>query len=218
LLALLASTINVFVQKWQVETRKSKVESNMRQIANAMRAHIETNKRYPARIGPGKGQKLSWRVAILPFVNEQSLYDQFHLDEPWDSDNNKKLIKKMPEVFYSPQRPKDGKTLFLVPVGKDTVFENPNGISDRGVSNSQTRTIILVEANEDRTVIWTKPDDLEYDAARPMNGLGHAWPDGFHAAFADGTPRFIKVSVNLDILKSLFSRWTEYEEPPRVED
>ena len=45
---------------------------------------------------------LSWRVALLPFLEENELYKQFHLDEAWDSDHNKKLLAKMPRVFAPP--------------------------------------------------------------------------------------------------------------------
>ena len=48
---------------------------------------------------------LSWRVAILPFLEQQPLYEQFHLDEPWDSPHNKTLIEQMPQVYAIPGSP-----------------------------------------------------------------------------------------------------------------
>jgi len=52
------------------------------------------------------------------YIEEQKLYQEFKLDEPWDSDHNKKLIAKMPKVFANPHNPKqavDGKTTYLAP-------------------------------------------------------------------------------------------------------
>ena len=45
---------------------------------------------------------MSWRVAILPYIDQHGLYKQFHLDEPWDSEHNKPLMAKMPAVYRSP--------------------------------------------------------------------------------------------------------------------
>src|SRR5262245_41316018 len=64
---------------------------------------------------------LSWRVAILPYI-DNALYQRFHLDEAWDSPSNKELITEIPDVYCSPGRPKDGKTLYLQCVGEETPF------------------------------------------------------------------------------------------------
>ena len=49
---------------------------------------------------------------------------------------------------------------------------------------------MVVEADDDHAVIWTRPEDWQFDPEHPMAGLGHAHPDGFNAAFADGSVRF----------------------------
>jgi hypothetical protein len=70
---------------------------------------------------------LSWRVALLPFLNHDNLYKQFHLDEPWDSEHNKKLLDKMPDIFRVPgQKDKSG-TYYQVFVGESTMFEQLKG-------------------------------------------------------------------------------------------
>ncbi|MEQ8788046.1 MAG: hypothetical protein RIC55_17190 [Pirellulaceae bacterium] len=42
---------------------------------------------------------LSWRVAMLPGLYCRTLYGEFHLDEPWDSPHNLKLLKHMPTAY-----------------------------------------------------------------------------------------------------------------------
>jgi len=37
----------------------------------------------------------SWRVLILPFLEQQDLYNQIRLDEPWDSEYNKQFHDRM---------------------------------------------------------------------------------------------------------------------------
>jgi len=47
---------------------------------------------------------LSWRVAILPFIEEEALYKRFKLDEPWDSPHNIALLKEMPQTYALPNQ------------------------------------------------------------------------------------------------------------------
>ena len=94
-----------------------------------MRNYHDANKHFPAAAIRSKDGKplLSWRVALLPMMEHEKLYDQFHLDEPWDSEHNKKLIDKMPAMYRSPKSrlKAPGMTNYVVPVGPGTVFEGP---------------------------------------------------------------------------------------------
>jgi hypothetical protein len=135
---------------------------------------------------------LSWRVAILPFIEEDALYREFKLDEPWDSEHNKKLIAKMPKVF-APVRGKTkepGMTYYQVFVGPDAPFNGtiaptiPGSFTD-GLAN----TFLVAEAGE--AVPWTKPQDIPFDAGKPLPKLGGLFADGWHVAMADGLVRFV---------------------------
>ena len=86
--------------------RRAQCTNNLKQIGLAMHNYVAAhNNAFPAPALPGKDGKpaLSWRVALLPYLEQQSLYDRFHLDEPWDSPHNKALIKEMPAVFTCPE-------------------------------------------------------------------------------------------------------------------
>jgi hypothetical protein len=79
----------------------------------------------PAIVSQGGKPLLSWRVAILPFIEQDALYKQFHLDEPWDSPHNRKLIAHMPAVFAPVVRtPRPHMTYFQFIVGPDAIFRN----------------------------------------------------------------------------------------------
>jgi hypothetical protein len=65
---------------------------------------------------------LSWRVHLLPFLDAHDLYKQFHLDEPWDSQHNKKLVDQMPAVYQTGNAGAGGKTSLLVFTGDHAVF------------------------------------------------------------------------------------------------
>ena len=40
----------------------------------------------------------SWRVELLPYLDQNDLYGQYRMNEPWDSENNKKVLEQMPAV------------------------------------------------------------------------------------------------------------------------
>jgi hypothetical protein len=190
--------------------RRNQSMNNLKQLALALQNHHDTKKAFPAQAICNKDGKplLSWRVAILPFIEENDLYNQFHLDEPWDSEHNKPLLERMPEVFANPnlKLPK-GKTSYLAMVGKDCVFDGTDkGIPIQGITDGTSKTVAIVEADADKAVEWTKPDDLKYDANNPSAGLGHVHPGGWLAAFCDGHVQFISDTTDQNVLKALFTK------------
>src|SRR5262249_33985180 len=83
------------------------VVNDLKEIALAMHNYYSTLNQWPRAAISGQDGKplLSWRVAILQFIEQEdanNLYKQFHLDEPWDSEHNKKLIEKMPRLYQGP--------------------------------------------------------------------------------------------------------------------
>ena len=142
-------------------------------------------------------------------MDEDALYKEFHLDEPWDSEHNKKLIARMPEVYKSPKSKVsgEGKTNYLTVRGEKSVFPGKKAIGfAKIIPDGTSNTIMTVEVSDDRAVIWTKPDDFEYDQQDPMKGLVGLWPDGFIAGLADGSVRFVWSSIDPAVLKALFTR------------
>jgi prepilin-type processing-associated H-X9-DG protein len=136
---------------------------------------------------------LSWRVALLPHFGEEenALYRAFHLDEPWDSEHNKKLIEKMPRVYMNPRAPAEpGKTYYKVFVGGGAVFDRDSlrAMSIAQIRDGTSNTIMIAEGGE--PVIWTKPDDFEFDPRKPLN-LAIPGATGINVCMADGSVRFI---------------------------
>src|SRR5262249_8583387 len=140
---------------------------------------------------------LSWRVAILPFLEQEALYNLFHLDEPWDSPHNKALISLMPPTYACPsaRRTEPGLTSYRGVLGKGAPFEVTEGRRLPDFTDGTAFTIMVAEAKE--AVPWTKPDELPLDDD-PMTLLGRfgsPHPGGFNATFADGSVKFIKNTI-----------------------
>jgi hypothetical protein len=131
---------------------------------------------------------LSWRVAILPYIGEETLYKQFDLDQPWDSPKNKRLLRRMPKTFRVPggKVHGTGMTCYLAPVGEHVAFNGAQGRNKADFKNGLSRTIMLIEAMPDRAVPWTKPDDLQFDKSNPSAGLFGQRDSGSLVLLADG--------------------------------
>lgn len=199
------------VQQAREAARRAQDKNNLKQIGLAMHNSHDTYNRFPPQaIRSKKDNKklLSWRVHILPFIEEAPLYQQFKLDEPWDSPNNKPLIEKMPRVYASPNHDdltKQGKTVFVAPTGKGTFWDDPEGRRIRDVIDGTSNTVMVVEAHKDSAVIWTKPDDIEIDFENPIKHMKSARVGGFHVLISDGSVRFISDNINVTTLKALFT-------------
>jgi hypothetical protein len=198
------------VQKVREAAARSKDQNNLKQIALAMHNYLSVYNTFPPHAIYSKDGKplLSWRVAILPYIEQDNLYKQFKLDEPWDSPNNKPLIAKMPQIYVIPNaKPtKDpGMTFYQVFVGKDAGFErSEKGTEITSVTDGTSNTILVAEAAD--PVIWTKPDDLAFDPAKPLPKLGGLFPTGFNVAFMDGSVRFIRQNIDAQTLRALITR------------
>ena len=194
--------------KIQMAAQKTISQNNLHQIGIAMHNYHDTYKRLPLHAIYSKDRKplLSWRVTILPYIEEQALYQQFKLDEPWDSEHNKKLLEKMPKI-YAPvrgQTKEPHSTFYQVFVGKGTAFEDNKKLRLLDFRDGTSNTLLVVEAGE--AVPWTKPADLPYQAKKDLPPLGGHFKDGFYIALADGSVRWIRRPFDASIFHLLITR------------
>lgn len=198
------------IQAAREAARRTQSLNNLKQLMLSLHVYADAKKTFPAHASYSADGKplLSWRVHVLPYLDQQALYQQFHLDEPWDSPHNRTLIAQMPAVFANPALGgAEGKTNYLAIVGKDCVFDGTaQGIGFRDITDGTSKTIMLVEANPDQAVEWTKPDDLEFDPDNPRAGLGALRPDWFNVAWADGRASFVANGIDPQILKAMATR------------
>jgi prepilin-type processing-associated H-X9-DG protein len=181
------------VQKVRDAASRAKLQNNLKQFAVGMYNYESANGHFPApAICDVQGKPLlSWRVAILPYIEEAQLFQQFKLDEPWDSPNNKQLLASMPKI-YAPLNNQavadEHKTYYRVFYPKGEIGVGP---TNDDLMNGFGNLVMIVEAGE--PVLWTKPDELEYEVGQPMPALGGIMPESktFNVAFFDGSVRAI---------------------------
>jgi hypothetical protein len=164
---------------------------NLKEVMLAFHLHRDKHLSFPNDIYSTAGKPLlSWRVLILPHIDQKDLYRQFKLDEPWDGETNKKLLGKMPKL-YAPIRvtAKDGMTFYRGFSGKDAVFGPDHGRDGIGLpieafGDGTSNTGIVFEAGE--PVIWTRPDELAFDPDEKVPKLGGMFDGVFHVGLGDG--------------------------------
>jgi len=147
----------------------------------------------------------------LPFIEQGALgalYNQFHLDEPWDSPHNIKLLDKMPKIYAPPRGVKNKVkygTFYQAFVGNGAAFDQKQEMSiPRSFPDGTANTILLVEAS--KAVPWTKPEDIPYNPKKPLPKLGAAFDNGFFVLMADASTRFIKNTISKETLHAAITR------------
>ncbi len=136
----------------------------------------------PAYIAGSDGKPMhSWRVLILPFLEQQELYDRYDFSQPWNSETNLKIAGEMPEIFRFHGSGDTGSvtTNYLAVVGENTVWPGATGRKSREITDDVATTILIVE-NEGAGVHWLEPRDLQ--AADMSRTIGD--PNGISSVYA----------------------------------
>jgi len=152
---------------------------------------------------------LSWRVGLLPYIEQAHVYSRFDLSQPWDSAKNRPasntMIKAFITPFSGPEAP-EVNTPYRVFYGGGALFEaDGTPVDIKRVSDGLSNTILMVHATEQ--VPWAAPREFPYSANAPLPKLGHpALPGGFNVGMADGSVRFVSDKVSERTLRGAITK------------
>jgi hypothetical protein len=143
-----------------------------------MHNYHDANKHFPPAVVCDKEGRLllSWRVLLLPYLDEEDLFKRFHLDEPWDSPHNIQLLDQMPDLFALPpwgtrEWCEPHSSFYQVFVGSGAAFEGCQGMTlPSDFPDGSSNTILIVTAS--KAVPWAKPEDVTYVPDLPIPPLG----------------------------------------------
>lgn len=179
--------------------------NNIRQLGLAMHNYESAFQAFPPPVLYSRhGKAYSWRIALLPFLERNDLYDQYRFDEEWNSPHNRLVTSSMPDVFRHPLSDENSTNSdYFVVTGDETIFPKIKAIAEgkasvKGtgfgqITDGSSNTILLVEAK--RNTHWAKPEDIPYQSGETLKDLGGFQKESFVVALADGSTQVCSAKV-----------------------
>ena len=206
----LISLIGHLTKSTKMSAAGMQQSNNLKQILLAIHNFESAHQGLPPRMTVSeKGTPLlSWRVFLLPYIEEQALYNEFHLDEPWDSPHNLKLVDRIPFGYQSSQFPDltRGQTLIQAPMQSGFTWNgNENRmLTFQDITDGTSNTICFVVAPKDKGVVWTKPDDLKLGLDSLVADL-FGDRESIEVGFFDGSVQKLERTIKAGLLKALMT-------------
>jgi hypothetical protein len=204
-------------QQRKLEALKARSRINMQQVGLAVLNYVSANKQYPpATIDNVEDEHalLSWRVAILPYLDQKQLADQFKLNEEWASPTNKPLSDHTPSVYLSPgdSDPDPGRTNIVAVVGPDTLISSDEAVNSDDCKDGLSQTIVAVEL-AGFGPRWSEPSEIAVDEfvaavgkTPSAKGLRPLYASGVLCVFADGSVHSLGKETDPAVLRALCTR------------
>ena len=144
---------------------RSVCKNNMKQIGLALHAYRDEYGCFPpAYIPDAKGRPfVSWRVLILPYLEEINLYNMYRMDEPWNGPNNFELADIQVSTYRCPESDHGEQTAtnYLAIVGDEAGFAGAEPRCGDVAKVALDHTIVIVEV-ADSGIPWSMPRDLDF--------------------------------------------------------
>ncbi len=194
---VMAGAMAPAIQQSRVAATRVKSANNLRQLGLAILNYHDAYGHFPVGIRDPQGRPLlSWRVQVLPFLEELELYERFKLDEAWDSPDNQVLLDEMPEVFRSDLPGVESwQAVYQAVAGSQQIF-NGRLTSITDIKDGMSGTAMLVETNAESVAVWTSPYDSRIQREDPFVELRREDVLGFNVLMADGAVRTISFGVS----------------------
>jgi prepilin-type processing-associated H-X9-DG protein len=190
--------------------RRAQCTNNLKQIGLALYNYEQTYKALPpAYTVDARGRPLhSWRTLILPFLEQQSLYDTIDLTKPWNDQANTGAAMAQILTYRCPsaELKEDQTTTYLAIASPKAALRpgTPRPLAE--ITDGTDRTLLVVEVPAAQAVPWMAPIDTSEVAVLAMaTSKAHSHPGGFNAALADGSVRFLKATIPPGVLRALMT-------------
>ncbi|MSR57404.1 MAG: DUF1559 domain-containing protein [Planctomycetaceae bacterium] len=210
---VLAALLLPAVQQAREAARRTQCKNNLKQIGLALHNYHDTYHCFPpAFIADESGKPMhSWRVLILPYLDEPGLYSRYRFDEPWDGPNNSQLLPLMPAIYRCPSDPSSPaatNTAYAGVFGPKSVFRGTQPVRMADITDGTANTLAVGEVGAGTAIPWMKPQDIDitlHPTIGSPGGFGSAHVGGCHFIMLDGSVRFVSQNINATTLQSLFT-------------
>jgi prepilin-type processing-associated H-X9-DG protein len=200
-------------------SRRTQCRFNLNQIGMALHNYHDKYGSFPpAYVADENGRPMhSWRVLLLPFIEETALYEKYRFDEPWNGPHNKKLADTILPIFNCPSDEHGGTgnastmTNYVVVVGAETAWPENGATAFKDFTDGLSKTLLVVEV-ANSGIHWMEPRDLQVLQMAPTvnaksgQGISSPHTGGAQVLFADGHVQFITENLSADDLRALLTR------------
>lgn len=195
--------------------KRTQCKNNLKQIVLALHNYHDAYGSFPpAYIADKNGRPMhSWRVLLLPYLDQAQLYDKYRFNEPWNGPNNSIVAKTRLPVFCCPSDDdsESAATSYLAVIGPNTAWPGERPVSIKGISDGTEKTAHIVEV-ADSGIGWAEPRDF-YINQIPMQlnpkhgfGISSRHDAGAQMGFVDGSARFVPDTIEPQTLRRLLER------------
>ncbi|MCA9163159.1 MAG: DUF1559 domain-containing protein [Planctomycetales bacterium] len=202
------------VQAAREAARRSACSNNLKQIGLALHNYHDTYKTFPpAYLTDENGTPtVSWRVLILPFLEQQAVHSMVDTSKPWDAPENAFLKDLVIPAYGCPSSPSGGtpETSYMFVVGPNAFATGADGTRIASITDGTSNTIMVVEV-AGTGVHWAQPKDLDMTqmsmaVGQSSNEIDSFHPGGAQVLMADGSVRFIADTIDPNVLQSPLTR------------
>jgi prepilin-type processing-associated H-X9-DG protein len=183
--------------------------SNLKQIALALCNYEQAHKALPpAYTVDAKGRPLhSWRTLILPYLEQEPLYQTIDLSKPWNDPVNAKALKTFLPVFRCPEAigPLSTTTYLAIATPHGCLLPKESRRLAQ-ITDAHESTLMVIEAGEEDAVPWMAPVDADESLVMslgPTTKLHHT--GGTNVCFVDGGVTFLKANTPAMVRRALMS-------------
>ncbi|QDU31269.1 hypothetical protein ETAA8_64220 [Anatilimnocola aggregata] len=194
------------VQAAREAARRAQSSNNLRQILLAMHNYHDVHGQLPpAVVTDDQGNPLfSGRVLLLPYMEQQALFNQFDQSKAWDSPENAGVSNTAIKVFQDPSNPSNNaaRSDYVFVTGPGTAFEGTKALRFSDVADGLSNTLGFVETKAGPSS-WAEPVEWNADSGAIPPG---SHPGGTIAGLLDGSVRFISSGIDPQTTKALTTR------------
>ena len=194
--------------------RRTVCLNNLKNIGLALTNYHSVHGCYPpAYIADANGKPMhSWRVLLLPHMDNAALYRRYRFDEPWDGPNNRKLHDVVLKFYGCPEDDdrQNTDTNYCVVIGPKTLFRGAKTVKLQEIKDAPSYVIAVVEV-KNSGIHWMEPRDLHIlqmpMVINPKNGMGISshHGSGANVLFADGRAMSLPDSTSAATLRKLLT-------------
>lgn len=209
ILVMLVALLLPAVRSAREPARRNQCINQLKQIALALHNYADANGSLPpAYTVDEEGNRLhSWRTLLLPYVEQQALYDTIDLTKPWDDPANDKARETIVDAFLCPSCPGvETLTTYQTVVGEEFIFTGEEARTFSEVTDQTAQTVAVIDVDHGRAVHWMSPEDTDEETFLAFDSeslMQH--PGILQVAFLDGHVKSIKLDENIALSQALLT-------------